>query len=98
MIHNAARPSRTVTPRQSAVRTAAGQRPGTATAVPGRRRPWRSLLGAAAEVPGQEPLGRRVEAQPVLWLGEAVPLVGEQHVLVVDPGRLQGGHDLLGLG
>src|ERR1700721_4515148 len=38
---------------------------------------WRhaSFLEAPAQVPGQEPLGRSVELDPVLRLGEAVPLV-----------------------
>ena len=53
------------------------------------------LLGPPAEVPGQEALGGGIEAQPVLRLGEAVPLVREQHVLMVDPGRHQGRDDLL---
>ncbi len=55
----------------------------------------RLLLGPPAEVPGQEALGGGIEAQPVLRLGEAVPLVREQHVLMVDPGRHQGRDDLL---
>jgi enterochelin esterase-like enzyme len=54
--------------------------------------------GPAAQVLGQEPVGLGVEAEPVLGLGEAVPLVREQHVLVVDPGRPQRRDDLLGLG
>ena len=44
------------------------------------------VLGPAAEVTGQEALGRGVEPQPVLRLGEPVPLVREQQVLVVDAG------------
>src|ERR1700735_4298326 len=61
---------------------------------------WRSasFLEAPAQVPGQEPLGRGVELDPVLRLGEAVPLVREEHVLVIDAGVLQRRHDLLGLG
>src|SRR5207247_7910331 len=55
------------------------------------------LLGPAAEVAGEESFRRRVEAQPVLGLGEPVALVGEEHVLVVDSGLAQGGHDLLRL-
>src|SRR5689334_17193624 len=61
-------------------------------------RETRLLLEPAAQVPGQEALGRGVELQPVLRLGEAVALVREQHVLVVDPGILERRHDLLRLG
>src|SRR5580692_3140085 len=73
--------------------TGSKRRPGPANAGPGRL-----VFGAAAEVAGQEPLGGGVEAQPVLRLGEAVALVGEQQVLVVDPSLDQRGDDLLRLG
>src|SRR6266700_4087641 len=56
------------------------------------------LLETAPQVPGQEALGRGVELQPVLRLGEAVALVREQHVLVLDPGVGERGDDLLRLG
>ena len=58
----------------------------------------RLLLEPAAQVPGQEALGRGVELQPVFRLGEAMALVGEQHVFVLDPGFLERRHDLLRLG
>jgi Fic family protein len=56
------------------------------------------LLEAAAEVLGEELLRGGVELHPVLRLGEAVALVGEQHVLMVDAGLGQGRDYLLGFG
>src|SRR5438874_1814208 len=58
----------------------------------------RSGLGASTEMFGEELLRGSVELQPVFGLGEAVALVGKQHVLVVDALVLHGRHDLLGLG
>src|SRR6266545_3174905 len=55
-------------------------------------------FGPAAEVLGQEPLGVRVEAQPVAGLGEAVALVLEQQVLVGDALVPHGRDDLFALG
>src|SRR5438045_1996673 len=81
---------------------------GFTSAIPRLSSPWsphavtppsrQLLLRPAAEVAGEEPFGRRVEAQPVLGLGEPVALVGEDHVLVVDAGLAQSGDDLLRLG
>src|SRR5258708_10880227 len=56
------------------------------------------VLRAAAEVMRQEFLRRGVEDHPVLRLGEAVALVGEEQVLVLNPGLLERGDDLLRLG
>src|SRR3954452_6249347 len=56
------------------------------------------FLVASAQVTGQEVLGGGVELDPVRRLGEAVALIGEQHVLVLDAGLAQRGDDLLRLG
>ena len=56
------------------------------------------VLEPAAQVLGQEALGGGEELHAVLGLGEAVALVGEQQVLVVDALLGQRGDDLLGLG
>ncbi len=53
------------------------------------------VLRPAAEVAGEEPVGRGVEAQPVLRFRETVAFVREQQVLVLHSGRAHGRHDLL---
>ena len=51
----------------------------TTAVEPGYLSPWHRLA-AAAEVLGQERLGAGVEVDPVLRPGEAVALVGVDHV------------------
>src|SRR5690606_21386096 len=58
----------------------------------------RGSLGTSAEVLGEEPFHGRVVGLPVLWTGQAVPLVLEQEVLVRETLLRQRVHDLLGLG
>src|SRR5262245_9664245 len=64
----------------------------------GRAARRRLFLGAAAQVLGEEPLGHCEELHAVLGFGEAVALVVEEEVLVVDSLVLHGVDDLLGLG
>lgn len=47
---------------------------------------------------GQESLGRGVEAQSVLRLGETVALVGEEQVLILNPFLFHRRDDLLAFG
>src|SRR3972149_6608000 len=58
--------------------------------------PLGAAFEAAAQMPGEEPLGRGVESQPVFGLGEAVAFVGKEQVLVGDPLAFHGLDDLLG--
>ena len=55
-------------------------------------------LKTPPKVTGEEAFGGGVKAKPVPRLGEAVALVGKEHVLVVYAGVPQSAHDLLGLG
>ena len=52
------------------------------------------IISTAAKVVREEPLGRRIEPQPVLRLGEPVTLIRKQQVLVFDSRVLQGRDDL----
>ena len=71
-------------------------------AAPAHKCGWREQLAGSAlfrieHVLGEEPLGRFVEAQPVLGLGEPVALVGKEHVLVIDTVLGERSDDLLRL-
>src|SRR5579885_1946982 len=56
-----------------------------------------SRFVAPAEVLGEKLFGCGVKLEPVFGFGEAVALVWEKQVLVIDPFALHSGNDLLGL-
>src|SRR5438094_8442474 len=84
-------------PTTSATSTTSSPRAQRSSTAVRMRRPA-SWLVPPTEVFGEEPLGRLHEAQAVLRSGKAVPLVGEQQVLVGYPALLHGRDDLLRLG
>src|SRR5207247_11254412 len=56
------------------------------------------ILKAAFQVLREEFFCRCIEFEPVLWLGEAMSLVGEEHILVIYAFAFHRCNDLFSLG
>src|SRR5579863_6239282 len=58
---------------------------------------FRICLVSSTKVFGEKPFGSSIKLEPILWFGETVSLVGEEHVFIVDAFALHGLDNLLRL-